>query len=468
MRIFYSPPKMGDLFKHDSPLLNVMASGVVAFLLLSSITVFAGFALHFSLTGWRLALYGLGIYPLLCLAPDLVNLACFSWLVRTLLKWRELDQQKGTTGILLVVCLSLSGICSWYSFNLSQVSAQQVAEWMKPRVEGTVQEDEELNRQARNIMALDSQSISRHQGLFAQQKASLERLYQSQINALRADSIRWESLRKPSNTLWIDKKLQPVFSALQSVRFQRDTSIAGLVQRHKKEVDQSASLGNQVSDLLLHDAQNAVKQKQEVQQQFQQRHSFISSLISTIAGHAILILLALGAVREILHHRNEITPLPVLGPFDLQNLNAVKEVVLLPLKALGRIAINQSRKWQRLLPPLEDPIIDGYVYDFQAETRIVKVKTAETACNQPETGRETRLREVDNKETEEETRTAVNNGGVTEDRMIRQCLNCGKDYRIRSFNQKYCSTECKSQYHANKNGGRKFNPSLYHNGRQKD
>jgi ABC-type multidrug transport system fused ATPase/permease subunit len=89
MRIFYSPPKMGERFNHDSPLLKVMASGVTAFLLLSSITVFAGFALHFSLTGWRLTIYGLAIYPLLCLVPDLVNLACFSWFVRTLLKWQD-------------------------------------------------------------------------------------------------------------------------------------------------------------------------------------------------------------------------------------------------------------------------------------------------------------------------------------------------------------------------------------------
>jgi hypothetical protein len=383
-------------------------------------------------------------------------------------------QRNSTTVILIAVCLSISGICTWYSFNLSQVSAQQIAGWMKPGIDVNVHRDAELIQQADDIIALDSQNISHRKALFEQQRASLEKLFQNQIYALKADSTRWASQRKPSNTLWVDKKLQPILSELKIIRFQRDTSIAGLVKRYKSEVDQSVNVNNRINNLLIDDAQSGLKQKQKEQRLFDQRHSFIARLMSTIAGHAILILLALGAVREILYHRNEITPLPALGPFDFQNHYSLKEVASLPVKAIGRYAINLARKWQRLLPPLEEPVIEGYLYDFQTETRIVKVKTPKTTRNSSETARnssETACnREKKSKEQEVEAakESAVNNGGITEDRMIRHCLNCGQQYRIRSFNQKYCSVECKSQYHANQNGGRKFNPKLYHNGRPKE
>jgi hypothetical protein len=40
-----------------------------------------------------------------------------------------------------------------------------------------------------------------------------------------------------------------------------------------------------------------------------------------------------------------------------------------------------------------------------------------------------------------------------------QCLNCGGPYPQTTYNRKYCSEECKLDFHAKRHGGRRFNPN---------
>lgn len=51
---------------------------------------------------------------------------------------------------------------------------------------------------------------------------------------------------------------------------------------------------------------------------------------------------------------------------------------------------------------------------------------------------------------------------VVVDTAIRQCVECGKDYRPKVWNQKFCDKTCKGNYHAKKHNGRTFDPGRYH------
>ena len=50
---------------------------------------------------------------------------------------------------------------------------------------------------------------------------------------------------------------------------------------------------------------------------------------------------------------------------------------------------------------------------------------------------------------------------VVVDTAIKQCRNCGEDFRPKAHNHAYCTTSCKTDYHTKKNNGRAFDPARY-------
>lgn len=480
MRIFYSLPKEGELFQHDSPLLKVIGLGLLSFILLSSVTVFTGFILHFSLKGMELVFYGIGIYPLLCLAPDLIDLACFSWVVRTILLWKRLPHSSVTSSILLSVCLGISGLCTWFSFNLSQISAQQLADWLRPETTIHAQVDSAFQDRAFQILAMDSLSAQGKKQVFDASKSAAIQVYDNQIRSLAADSLQWEKDRRPSNTLWVNKQLAPIKENLRRLRYDRDTTLLNLNGAYQLTADSSTRVRDQVTALILDDTQQALKRKQAKQNRMDHQHDFIRTLISAIAGYAVIIVLILGGIREILYFRNDIQPRPVIGPFDFQNMNHLKEVAALPFAAAGRVIINQVRRWYEALPDLEDPAVDGFAYEYGGKTRIKKLNGksqdslkkmenengATGSTNNGTAAAHNSAATVENKL--KHPNGAVSNGPVTvetiieKDNTIRNCVHCGQVYKIRSFNQKFCSGDCKEAYHAERHQGQKFKPNMYH------
>ncbi len=56
----------------------------------------------------------------------------------------------------------------------------------------------------------------------------------------------------------------------------------------------------------------------------------------------------------------------------------------------------------------------------------------------------------------------VNNASTGSKLQPKDCLNCGSSYSPKVAWQKYCCTDCKEAYHAQKHGGRAFNAKAYH------
>lgn len=48
------------------------------------------------------------------------------------------------------------------------------------------------------------------------------------------------------------------------------------------------------------------------------------------------------------------------------------------------------------------------------------------------------------------------------DSSLKSCNHCNKQYKPKAWNQKYCSTDCKKDYHTDKHGGQPFNPRKFH------
>lgn len=452
---------MSDLLKHDGPLLKIVTVGVTAFVILSSLTVFAGFALHFALTGWKLALYGLAIYPLLSLAPDLINLVCLTWVVRTLLKWGKLEQDTITTSVLIVVCLAISGLCTWYSFNLSKISSVQIADWMKPKEQVAAQLDSTLLTQASSILNLDSLNTSgRAASVTAEQKAVL-RVFDNQIKALVADSLYWERYKTDENFQWVDRrKLDGIKEKLRALRLERDTNLLALTSDLSQSVASSSSLKDTITNLLLTDAKAALQRKQEEQERKDSQHTFITMLVSSIAGYAVLILLALGCVREILYSRNDIEPLPIIGPFDFQNFEHVKEVLLYPIAWAGRHTINFVRRRYSALPELEEPAFEAFAFDHNVKTEVVQLKPRKRRQKPEEQRQGIGFKLASQTQEQAGPKPSVTNATVN-GLPPKACQHCGQDFTPKVAWQKFCAEECRMDYHAEKHGGR-FDAKKFH------
>jgi hypothetical protein len=61
---------------------------------------------------------------------------------------------------------------------------------------------------------------------------------------------------------------------------------------------------------------------------------------------------------------------------------------------------------------------------------------------------------------------AVNDGAkngqtIVVDSAIKQCKNCGEDFRPKAHNHAYCTTSCKTAYHTQKHNGRAFDAGRY-------
>ena len=466
MKLYHSLPKASDILKHDGPLLQVVSVGVIAFVLLSSITNFAGLALHFELKGNLLWLYGTVIYPLFALTPDLINLVCLTWVVRTLLKWRKLEQDVITTAILIVCCLALSGLCTWYSFNLSQISAVQVADWMKPKQTVNAQLDSTLLQQSSNILALDSVRASGTASAAQAEQQAVVRTYDNQIKALQADSLYWEDYKTEQNFQWVDRrKLDRLKIELRNLRLQRDTSVLALASSLNVSAGTSASLKDTITSLLLVDTKAALERRQEEQARKDGQHSFITMLVSSIAGFAVLILLALGAVREVLFHRNDIEPLPVVGPFDFQNFNHWKEVLFYPFVWAGRHIINKIRTLYAGLPDLEEPVFEGFAFDHDVKMEIVKLKPRTRKASQeqgrPGIGFKIMASQSQDKEAQTNIKGSVTNATVS-GLPPKACLHCENDFSPKVAWQKFCREDCRMEHHAQKHDGERFNARKFH------
>lgn len=520
------PDKESKYLGHDSPLIKAVGVGILAFLILSSTTVFLGVKSHISsyLGGLPVFIsypaYGIG-YLVFSLAPDALNVVCIAFVARSILLGFYSDAR---SIVLIAVCLATSFYLTRYSYQMSQVSATSLARSITP------------DEQAPDVVKFDSTLQTVVAGIGADFDKQYDRLAAEFDKKIESSNLAFEAKKAPylrqidyynkvrtnENTQWIDRQINRQQRAIEPIEADRAKSQADLMDERQKALDElrarrvdqedrAAMVADTSKAIVIADATKKNSELSEVTETLVKQ-------LSGIAGMSVFILLALSIVREILRARNGIQPIPVWNEFD-QGGNPVGEVLMYIPTLLGRSILRKARTGyegirEKGMPLPEAP---GALIDWTtANNEIAKFEPIENPDENTATGPSTITTTTAKKPRQKRKRTtaknmanttakksrpigfnlpfsnnnttakmeagesAVNNGPITTgnshgkkeviikevDTSIRQCKNCGEDYKPRAHNQKFCTAKCKDQFHTNAHGGQRFSPGKYHRKKQ--
>ena len=370
MKILKTIPT-GDNLPHDGQLLRIVRLALPAFIIISSITDFGGVSSYLSdyLIGshWftTYSLYGAG-YVFFSLAPDVLNAVAMGYIARSIIKGHIRDR---LCMFLVFFCFALVIPLTRYSYKMSKVSASALVEDAAPVVE------------APDLAPVDDlyqAEISRISADYDQEKQSIDKQYQTKLEAVRAPYIarieakqqlveRYERNRKPSNTEWTDKKIVEVreqIAKIESDKAKADipllTQKLAVLSDLKAQRDQ---LTSEARKIRLDDRAAVKNDNQDKRSKVEEITTVIDRQFSGIAGYAVFVVLLLTIVLEVLEYRNGIKHQFVFTLFDA-GINPITEVLGYPLTAIGRSIINTTRRKYDQLEEMSDAVTTKVKFNF--------------------------------------------------------------------------------------------------------
>lgn len=372
MKIFLKLPVLGEKFNHDAPLYKIIKTALPAFILISSLTVFAGVKIHASefLIGKAaiIAWPGYGFaYLIFSLAPDLLNAVLVAYIVRSLLN----KKFHYTDIVLNIAALSLVVFLSIYSFNMSRFSASSVATEIAPDEDiidlSSINED--YQNEIAQIESNYNNEINQLNAGYSDQITAVEAAAAKQVKSLRNNILSWERKRKPANTQWIDTKIAKLNNDIAAIEQSAATDRANLLKEKQQKIDQKGSFKNaRISNLENQkktDRNTTSSLKEKANEEKALATTYLKKQLSRIAGFAVFIVLVLASLKEVIHFRNDIKPTPILSNLDFQT-DWLKEVLLLPFVTVQRKLINNVRTKYEALPDLKEPpaVLDIVEYNI--------------------------------------------------------------------------------------------------------
>lgn len=374
MKIRLSLPNLESKYLgHDSPLIKAVGFGIFAFLLLSSLTVFAGVRAHIAEYLEALPIYlawpGYGIgYAVFSLAPDALNVVCIAFVARSILLGHCKDAR---SLVLIVVCLGTSYYLTDYSYRMSQVSAEALARNITPEEQAPdlVSMDSVLQAVVSGIGADFDKEYQRVSAEFDTLIARSNRAFEARKAPHVRQIATYQRNRQPSNTQWTDKQIDRQQRKIEPIEAEQVAEETRLSAEKREALDQL----RQRRALKEERAQTAADTSKSIVITSANRENgnieavttVLINQLSGIAGKSVFILLALAVVREILRNRNEIQPVPVWSEFDFGG-NPISEVLMFLPTLVGRFILRQSRDGYegiraKGMPSPERP---GILYDW--------------------------------------------------------------------------------------------------------
>lgn len=359
MKILKTLPKMSDLLKHDAPVLRVIRVSLIAFVLISSITVFLGVRVHIQeylsnlspIT--RYPAYGVA-YLAFSLVPDTLSVILFAFVVRSFLKGHYAD----TLSIILVsACTLVTVFLVRYSWNMSRNAAHSYAIHITPEAAET------------NTAAIEDRSTDRTREIeatYRKEVALVENRYDELLRAstapLRAKStpleqkiMRLEEKRTEQNTYWTDREIGKLEQQLTPIEEEAAAIRKNLTEKKNAELAQLKANKDQriatIESRSEEDRTIALAENEAEKERTNTISAILVRELRNVAGFAIFIVLLLTGLMEILYHRNGVDREPIIGEFDLRS-SMVSEVVSLPFVYIGRHLINWVRERYEQLPDL--------------------------------------------------------------------------------------------------------------------
>lgn len=478
MKIRLSLPNMDSKYlKHDAPLIRAVSIGILAFVAISSLTVFAGIKSHIAgyLDGLHPYLawtgYSLG-YLAFSLAPDVLNMVAVGFVARSFLLGFFKDRR---SIVLIVVCVATSFFLTKYSYNMSQMSAGALSQEITPEVASVDLEkiDNTYNSLKENIASDYEKEYQRINSEFDTLIARSNRVFEAQKAPFFLKEKALEKSRKPTNTQWIDKQIAKQQAKVQPIEEKR-VAVAAKISAEKRQALKEIRNRRQ---LLEDNAQTASDTTKTVALRDQRSKAVtiasitevLSRELSGIAGKAVFILIGLTVIREVLRNRNDIQPMPVFSQFDFQ-ASAIWEVLLFPLSFLGTHILSRVRNGYQSLKKISmpPPHAPGTLYDWTtANHEIADFESSnslkENAQKQPQKqlngSRRSTKRKSDDFLKEKVTlpKNAPYENRIYETKIVKtenlkECAHCGVEFVYNHKKQKYCTDDCRKKAWEKRNG----------------
>lgn len=367
------PNKESQYLGHDSPLIRAIGFGILAFLLISSLTVFAGVRSHISgyLEGLPSYLawagYGIG-YTIFSLAPDSLNVICIAFVARSILKGYCKDVR---SIVLITVCLATSYYLTDYSYHMSQISAEALARGITPETKGPAVEkvDSTLQNIVQDIGVDFDKQYNRLSAEYDTLIANSNRSYEAKKAPFYRQITKYERNRKTSNTEWTDRQIDRQKRKIEPLDEEKLVEATRLTTEKRKALDELRSRRVTKEDRaqLAADTTKAIVITTAIQKNshIEAVTNILIKQLSGIAGKSVFILLALAGIREILRQRNAIEPVPVFSEFDFGG-NPIVEAILFVPTFFGRWVLRNVRTGYegirtKGMPSPERP---GILYDW--------------------------------------------------------------------------------------------------------
>lgn len=369
MKILSSLPK-GSNLQHDGPLLQVVNYAKPAFILISSFTVFLGVYSHLSswmedVSYWFAIPAYFFAYALVSLAPDVLNSVAAGYVARSLIKGLYEDT---LTKFLMAFCFTLVGPLTWYSYNMSTVTA------------GAAVENGSKEAPKANTADIDSTyqlEIARITKEYETEKISLENQFNKQLAAATLGIVSTiaanekaieglENRRKDSNTQWTDRQQDKLRSKIATLQTDKAAIELPILQEQKEALaaikTAKEEKEGEAKSLRTDDRKREIKLTDDESSKLDKVTASLKAQFSGLAGYSVFIVLLLTAVQQILNHRNHIEYEFRFGLWDA-GVNPVAEVVGLPFTMAGRTIINGVRNRYGQLAPMQKAVITEVEYN---------------------------------------------------------------------------------------------------------
>lgn len=291
--------------------------------------------------------------------------------------------------------------------------------------------------------------------------------YAGKVSALEAKIQRRQNQRNDDNYQYIDNKIADIRKEIGEVRAEEGEKLAVLATEFAAEQDRILAGNEDLQSVVIADAKAASERAKLQQKEKDAADRALSGLVSSIFAWSVVLMLIIGLRLTMLETRNNILPNPVLTNSDLSGPTMLLRFVLaVPNFILS--CLTWCSEWlYKVAPKHRTPVVDDDLIDFKTDqAKVIAIrKELKRGKSEP-----TERRKIGYgapaiaAETEADSlaharaRVTESVTGKTESAEVPtgSCLNCGSGFVKTVPHKKYCSDNCRLEYHAAKHGGEAF------------
>lgn len=385
----------------------------------------------------------------------------------SILGWKKKIERDLLFWINLVFATLICGAMVFGSVVMSRSGISYLVLEVRKAKEISTQADTTLNQTIAGATDQNAGILEAKKTAYEAQVNATQTTYAGKVEALEAEIGRREKQRTPDNTHYIDNRIQKLKKQIGEVRAEEGEKLSALATEFAAEQDRILSGNEDLQSVVIADAKAASERAKIQQAEKDAADLALSGLVSSIFAWSVVLMLIIGLRLSMLETRNGILPNPVLTNADLSGPTMLLRFVLaVPNFILS--CLTWCSEWlYKVAPKHRTPVVDDDLIDFKTDqAKVIAIRKQ----SKHEKSEPTERRKIGYSppgiaaETDGEG-LAHARARVTESVMSKtesaevptgSCLNCGSGFVKTVPHKKYCSDNCRLEYHAAKHGGEPF------------